>query len=198
MSNITEKKNAKRAKIIESAISLFSENNFSSTAIDDIVKMAGVAKGTFYLYFKDKYDLLEQIMIYRSFNLLNEAISDVESKATKDTSMPDRLLMLVNYVEDFLIAHLEFTALIDKKLSCCFRMVANDKNSEFKDMEDKLTAPFINDGYSKEEAMKLIYIITDMIGSICCDAILVGSPFKIEEIRPLLNKSILKLVKKDD
>ena len=42
---------------IEKSLKLFTTKGINSTAISDIVEKAGVAKGTFYLYFKDKYDI---------------------------------------------------------------------------------------------------------------------------------------------
>ncbi len=48
---------AKKEEIIEKAILLFSKNGFAETKISDITEALGVAKGTFYLYFKSKREL---------------------------------------------------------------------------------------------------------------------------------------------
>ena len=47
--------------IIASAARLFREKGVRSVSIDEIVQGAGIAKGTFYLYFKTKDDLLEKL-----------------------------------------------------------------------------------------------------------------------------------------
>ena len=39
---------------------------FLVTSISDIVDNAGVAKGTFYLYFKDKYDIRNKLIAHKS------------------------------------------------------------------------------------------------------------------------------------
>ena len=53
---------AERASgIIASAARLFREKGVRSVSIDEIVRGAGIAKGTFYLYFKTKDDLLERL-----------------------------------------------------------------------------------------------------------------------------------------
>ena len=44
-----------------------------STSISAIAKKAGAGKGTFYLYFQDKYDLLERIVIRKSTEVLQRA-----------------------------------------------------------------------------------------------------------------------------
>jgi len=49
---------ATRARIREAANELFLEQGFEATTVDAIVAAAGVSKGTFYLYFERKEDLL--------------------------------------------------------------------------------------------------------------------------------------------
>ena len=51
MDKMLQKKNEKYQKLIAAAFDLFENNGISAVSIDDIVKKAGVAKGTFYLYF---------------------------------------------------------------------------------------------------------------------------------------------------
>ncbi|HOT46236.1 MAG TPA: helix-turn-helix domain-containing protein [Spirochaetota bacterium] len=40
------------------AVELFEENGVTGTSVNDIVRRAGIAKGTFYLYFNNKDDLI--------------------------------------------------------------------------------------------------------------------------------------------
>ena len=42
-------------KIIEAAKKLIIENGFDNVSVDDITKLAGVAKGSYYVYFKILY-----------------------------------------------------------------------------------------------------------------------------------------------
>lgn len=51
----------KRDSIIESALKLFEEKGYHNTKISDIVQDAGMAQGTFYLYFKSKEDMFRQV-----------------------------------------------------------------------------------------------------------------------------------------
>jgi len=48
---------SKKEEIMDMAIALFSRNGFAETKVSDITDAVGVAKGTFYLYFKSKKDL---------------------------------------------------------------------------------------------------------------------------------------------
>jgi AcrR family transcriptional regulator len=60
MSHISslKSKEIKKEHIINKAIEFFSNNGFTGTRIDDVTDALGIAKGTFYLYFKSKKELL--------------------------------------------------------------------------------------------------------------------------------------------
>ena len=47
----------KKSKILEAATKIFAKEGFQDASVDEIVKIAEVAKGTFYYYFKSKDDL---------------------------------------------------------------------------------------------------------------------------------------------
>ncbi len=49
---------AKRAEVAVAAASVFGDRGVAGTAVSDIVKAAGIAQGTFYLYFESKDDVL--------------------------------------------------------------------------------------------------------------------------------------------
>jgi TetR/AcrR family fatty acid metabolism transcriptional regulator len=51
----------KRNRILKGAIRAFAKSGFSGTRVSDVAKMAGVADGTIYLYFKNKNDLLTAV-----------------------------------------------------------------------------------------------------------------------------------------
>jgi TetR/AcrR family fatty acid metabolism transcriptional regulator len=51
----------KRALITDAAIAVFAEKGYRSARVADVAKVAGVADGTIYLYFKNKEDLLLSI-----------------------------------------------------------------------------------------------------------------------------------------
>ena len=51
MGKVDKNKQQKRTSLLETAFSLFTSRGIHNTSISDIVERAGVAKGTFYLYF---------------------------------------------------------------------------------------------------------------------------------------------------
>lgn len=52
----------RRAIIVEAAASCFAERGYHATQVSDIIDRAGIARGTFYLYFKSKHDLFSFIL----------------------------------------------------------------------------------------------------------------------------------------
>jgi AcrR family transcriptional regulator len=44
--------------LLSAAIAEFNQNGYFNTSVDSITKRAGVSHGTFYLYFKNKQDVL--------------------------------------------------------------------------------------------------------------------------------------------
>ena len=65
-------KRQKENSLYDAAYELFITKGINNTAISDIVKHAGVGKGTFYLYFKNKHDILDKIIIRKSYEILQE------------------------------------------------------------------------------------------------------------------------------
>jgi len=61
--NIVEKNERiiSREMIKDIASALFEIKGVDGTSVNDIVKQAGIAKGTFYLYFKNKDDLINEV-----------------------------------------------------------------------------------------------------------------------------------------
>src|SRR5450631_31866 len=53
---------ARREAILTAALDEFSARGFEAARLDDVAKRAGVAKGTIYLYFRDKETLFQELI----------------------------------------------------------------------------------------------------------------------------------------
>ncbi|KAA0258035.1 TetR/AcrR family transcriptional regulator [Deferribacter autotrophicus] len=73
------KKNTKQ-KIFDAAIKTFAEKGFWKTKVSDIVAEAGVAQGTFYLYFNSKDDCLYELLEYLHKGTLHQINQLIENK----------------------------------------------------------------------------------------------------------------------
>ena len=61
-----------RRKLLEAARSVFSENGFDLTRIEDITERADVGKGTFYNYFQTKEEIIQELMAVLLKDLVRE------------------------------------------------------------------------------------------------------------------------------
>ena len=73
MGKVDTNKRLKRIAILDAALELFIDKGLHETSISEIAARSGVAKGTFYLYFKDKYDIRNKLIIYQSRRMLRAA-----------------------------------------------------------------------------------------------------------------------------
>ncbi|UNC93235.1 TetR/AcrR family transcriptional regulator [Candidatus Contubernalis alkaliaceticus] len=80
-----EKSVATRKRIMECAEELFCRKGFDKTPVWEIVKAAGVAQGTFYLYFETKEEILKKIAekAFVDFNYYLEML-DTENPTLDD------------------------------------------------------------------------------------------------------------------
>ncbi|THB76143.1 MAG: TetR/AcrR family transcriptional regulator [Desulfobacteraceae bacterium] len=72
-------KSEKYYKILDSAGAVFARHGFHKATISQIAAEAGVADGTIYLYFKNKDDILYQIISFKTDLVFNKMHQAVES-----------------------------------------------------------------------------------------------------------------------
>jgi AcrR family transcriptional regulator len=82
---------ARRAELVSAAAAVFAQRGVANTAVSEIVKAAGVAQGTFYLYFATKDDVLLAV-VEQMVAALGEQIE--AGAASPDSPAVERLLNL--------------------------------------------------------------------------------------------------------
>lgn len=65
----TQRGQATLEKICQAAETLFLQKGYHSTSIVDITNLSGIALGTFYIYFKDKYYLYKYLLLRYSHQI---------------------------------------------------------------------------------------------------------------------------------
>ena len=78
-----EKASQTKNKIIEAAKELIKDKGLSNVSVDDITKQAGVAKGSFYVYFKKKEDIVGEIGCME-FRYINEELNNMNNLNIKE------------------------------------------------------------------------------------------------------------------
>ena len=92
-----ERKKEKEKKITTAALSSFNKKGIEATSIRDIMNRTDLGLGTFYLYFKDKKDLEEKIVLDKMLELFYRADANCEGENSKER--------LISFF-DFIINHL--------------------------------------------------------------------------------------------
>ncbi len=101
---------ARRVAILDAAKEIFKEKGFATATMDDIAKQAELAKGTVYLYYKSKEELLIGLVM-RALDLMAEVFEEgmaaKESAFEKLLSMGDAYWKFANeYPFYFVIMHI--------------------------------------------------------------------------------------------
>lgn len=78
MARITKEYHVRKNELLDAAQELFFTKGYKQTSIESIIKKIGVAKGTFYYYFKSKEDLLDKLTYKMSKKILEEVKKIVE------------------------------------------------------------------------------------------------------------------------
>jgi AcrR family transcriptional regulator len=101
-----KKSEATKQRIMTSAIKLIQQKGFNATSVREIVADADCAKGTFYLYFETKMELLKElaIQIFDSFNQMFQGeLSELEDDPfTQIDRLFDRLYVTMKESEGHL------------------------------------------------------------------------------------------------
>ena len=113
MGKIDNNKQMKRESLLDSAFSLFIDNGFNKTSISDIVNNAGVAKGTFYLYFKDKYDIRNHLIAHKASQIFQAAYADL-LRHPDIQDFEEQVLFITDNILDQFAANHSLVTLISK------------------------------------------------------------------------------------
>ena len=195
LSFTTKKKQLKERDLFLSAYNLFIENGIEKTSIDDISKNAGVAKGTFYLYFSDKYDILNKLILQKSNEIIKEGLAKTNDLGFEN--FRERTLFFIEYIINYLKYNVSLLTLINKNISWGLYRKAIMKPEEYDDVKrvlDIFTNNLTNEGMTKEEAEMTLFMIIELVGSVCFTTIILKEPTDIESIKPILFKKILAML----
>jgi len=99
-----------REKILESAYTLYQEQNPDDINIEMITQKAGIAKGSFYVHFKSKNALISEMSRQRVLQVDLE-YETFFNEIPSGTSSHDSLLLLVNKIMDVLTETLGYERL---------------------------------------------------------------------------------------
>lgn len=197
MGKVEDNKKLKMNTLFQTAFDLFTGKGFAKTTVSDIVNQAGLAKGTFYLYFKDKYDIRNKLIEKTSKRLFADAISAL-NKIYID-NFDDQVIFIVNHVIDSLANDKILLKFMSKDLSGGIfnKALSNipSPDSENESLIDFFTkkAAENNRNYSNPEMT--LFTIIELAGATCFNSIMYDIPVPITEYKPYLYKIIRNILK---
>ncbi len=190
-----EKKSQKREMLMDAGYELFLKDGVNDVSVSAITRRAGIAKGTFYLYFKDKYDLLNSLVLFKSSQIMSKAIE--ASVQIPEGSISEKALFVVDYVIEYMKANKDMLKLIDKNLSWGVFVEAIEKDETYSNLKE-LSKLVLGDlekiGYSQKKAEQVVFIIIEMLGSVCYSSIILEQPAPIDEMKPVIFEMIKKML----
>ena len=185
MGKIAQNKKAKEEALFRTAFELFTTKGIEKTPISDIVEKAGVAKGTFYLYFKDKSDIRDKLVTYETGRLFFRAHEALEQ--TEIQGFENQLFFIIDHILEELDNNhplLEFTS---KNLSWgIYRSVYVERYQFYQAYLQLLEKS--EKKYSRPDLM--LFTIIEMVGATGYGCILYREPVSLAEYMPYLHKAI--------
>ena len=197
MNKIDKNKQRKRESLLEAAFRLFTSKGTQKTSISDIVANAGVAKGTFYLYFKDKYDIRNKLIAHKASHIF--AIADEALAQTQLTGLEDRIIFLADNIIEQFNSDKSLLNFISKNLSWgVFKneLIASGDNFDI-DFYNIYTI-LENSPRKFKNPEILLYMIVEFVSSTCYSSILYGEPTEIEELKPYIFDAIRQIIKSQE
>lgn len=185
----------KNDQLIEAAYELFLEEGFDAVSIQEIADRAGVAKGTFYLYFHDKDELKEAIIAQKSNELFQRALAALRQTGIVD--FESQIIFVIDYVLDILEHNQDALKLIAKNLS--LGVFSHQVNEFFSDQKTDVIKSLTDAAERSRVRLKnpevLLYMIIELASSTCFSCILEGEPLSIAVFKPYLFDAIRQLIR---
>ena len=190
---IKEKAIDKKAKIMDSAIRVFQKKGLEKTSVRDIMRESGFGLGTFYLYYADKNDLKEQIVL----NLAMEIITSAENYCSEEDPI-ERYISFVDYIIDYLIANPFELELLSSNITwAMYREIENDKRLKEADSTLKFILSkyenLFSKVYTESQQLYILAITLEIVMSTCKSAVMEESILSIDEMKPVLFAVIGKI-----
>ena len=174
-------------QLLECALKLFAQKGYHSTTVADIVREAGVARGTFYLYYNNKRDIFQKLL-ENNFSYIFRTLPDL--KVTKEMDIDQlreallfslRKLLAHRNSRDFINLMLEGASGADKELS--------EKVEHFYQTITNIFCSYVARAQALEKAKKTDpYLLARFIVGVLKEAFYLWSRQEINNLDQLANE----------
>ncbi|RZS94007.1 TetR/AcrR family transcriptional regulator [Cuneatibacter caecimuris] len=198
MGKSEDNKLMKRNALLNAAYELFTGKGVNKTSVSDIVERSGIAKGTFYLYFLDKYDLRNKLIAHKASELLLMAEEAMTQREITD--LEERILFLAEYIVDYLAENKTLLGFLSKNLSWgIFKHNVIGKGEAEQKAEGDLyrfvTSIFEKSPRKYENPEMMLFMIIELVSSTIYSVILYQEPVDLPAFKPYLLRSIRQIIR---
>ncbi|SDN29908.1 TetR/AcrR family transcriptional regulator [Lachnospira pectinoschiza] len=198
MGKLENKKINKQRSLLNSAFELFTTKGVSKTSIAEISSKAGMAKGTFYLYFKDKFDIRNRLISHESSLLFSSAVAALDKELEKRSlNFTEKIIFLIDNIINALDSNQTLLNFISKNLSWGIFKEALTTNVADNDINflDVYHQMINDDEVNLREPEIMLFLIVELISSTCYSAILYKEPADIETAKPFIYATVRNIIK---
>jgi AcrR family transcriptional regulator len=137
MVRISKEHDERLTEFLDIARQLFFQKGYEKTSVNDIIEKIGVAKGTFYHYFKSKEDLLDQLVN----QFAKKSVLEVEKMMErKEMNAVERMNLFFISIRDLKVENKELMEMLMKTIYKDENLILRHKI--FKRSAEVLTPPF--------------------------------------------------------
>ena len=193
MGKVDDNKRQKRERLLNKAYELFTTKGFTNTSISDIVENADVAKGTFYLYFNDKYDLKDKLVEYKTQELFLAANASLEKDNIK--GLEDQLIFIIDFIVEKLKNDKGLLRLISKNLIMgALRQTLISTERKDNEVYNNFLKLVEDDEYEYNDIDVLLFTVVELAGSTCFNSIIYNEPLPLDEYKPYLYRTVRLII----
>ncbi|MDO4490308.1 MAG: TetR/AcrR family transcriptional regulator [Lachnospiraceae bacterium] len=196
MGKIEKNKQQKFENLLNSAQELFLSKGVEETSISDITNNANVAKGTFYLYFRDKTAIRDYLVILWSRRLFSAAHQELQHHR-EITGFEDKIIFIIDHIVLELSKNKPLQRFIAKNLSWgLFKHLLNNDVLEERISGREIFESVVQDcGVTVKNPEIMAFIIVEMTNSTTYSAIMENAPIPLEQLLPHLNEAIRSIIR---
>ena len=193
MGKIDENKRKKKEALFNTAYELFTTKGITSTTISDIVEKAKVAKGTFYLYFTNKYDIKNKLVVHKTQELFDAAGAALEKEQIH--GLEDQMIFLIDHLINSLKDDKALLNFISKNLvmGALRSALLTGENSD-REIYNHFLELVAADDYEYKDVDVMLFTIVELAGSAGYNSMMYEEPIPIDDYKPILYRTVRLII----
>lgn len=194
MGKIDENKRKKKEALFNTAYELFTTKGITSTTISDIVEKAEIAKGTFYLYFTNKYDIKNKLVVHKTQELFDAAGAALEKEQIH--GLEDQMIFLIDHLINHLKDDRALLNFISKNLVMgALRSALLTGDNSDREIYNHFLELVAADDYEYKDVDVMLFTIVELAGSAGYNSMMYEEPIPIDDYKPFLYRTVRLIIK---